>query len=532
MEATDGFLIVINAADGHIMYASESITSLLGHIPSDLRHISMYELLTEEDQRALYKMLTSKITTSEVDNDLQQPSDIMLHVKRGGAERRAADETNTELVRLSGFFRRWLVESSDPYADDKSGLSSIMGMGGRQEIVFMATAKLQTAQLIREMPMMNSSTNEFSSRYSLEWKFLFLDHRAPPVIGYLPFELLGTSGYDYYHQDDLKVISECHENLMHTGEAKSCCHRFLTKGQQWIWLQTRYFITYHQWNSKPEFVVATHKVINYRDVLNQLKKEKGQIESQGDAESLADSRPISYPSPAMSPTWSSRSSMCSSTAMTRVSQDQLSSCRLSSYSRSEGVPCESNHEYQQQDDEIKSDKSSSVAFQTPIIQLNPQKQPQQFQIPTVSNSVASAAPVTQPDPAITSAAALLPPPQAGQADSRPHIFLTPAQLSLQQQLRIKHAELSKKILEQQEELRRTSEQLLMSQYGLLPIPASSSNETSPLATTPVQNSGAGAGGAGTNNNSACIAISGLDGGQSIQIPYDSFAFLQDNKDLQ
>jgi hypothetical protein len=30
---------------------------------------------------------------------------------------------------------------------------------------------------------------------------------------------------------------------MQTGEVTSCCHRFFTKGQHWIWLQTRYFIT-------------------------------------------------------------------------------------------------------------------------------------------------------------------------------------------------------------------------------------------------------------------------------------------------
>ena len=51
MEATDSFLIVLNAADGHIMYTSESITSLLGYIPAELRHISLYELLGEEDKR-------------------------------------------------------------------------------------------------------------------------------------------------------------------------------------------------------------------------------------------------------------------------------------------------------------------------------------------------------------------------------------------------------------------------------------------------------------------------------------------------
>ena len=59
---------------------------------------------------------------------------------------------------------------------------------------FVATARLMTAQLIRELPIVVTNKHEFTSRYSLEWKFLVLDHRAPPIIGFVPFELLGTSG--------------------------------------------------------------------------------------------------------------------------------------------------------------------------------------------------------------------------------------------------------------------------------------------------------------------------------------------------
>lgn len=55
------------------------------------------------------------------------------------------------------------------------------------------------------------------------------------------------------------------------GEGTSCYYRFLTKGQQWIWLQSRYYISYHQWNSKPEFIVCHHQVINY---LNVIKREE------------------------------------------------------------------------------------------------------------------------------------------------------------------------------------------------------------------------------------------------------------------
>lgn len=54
---------------------------------------------------------------------------------------------------------------------------------------------------------------------------------------------------------------------MQYGKGKSCYYRFLTKGQQWIWLQTHYYITYHQWNSRPEFIVCTHTVVRYTEVL-------------------------------------------------------------------------------------------------------------------------------------------------------------------------------------------------------------------------------------------------------------------------
>lgn len=60
---------------------------------------------------------------------------------------------------------------------------------------------------------------------------------------------------------------------MQKGEGTSCYYRFLTKGQQWIWLQTRFYITYHQWNSKPEFVVCTHRIISYSDVMKQLRNQ-------------------------------------------------------------------------------------------------------------------------------------------------------------------------------------------------------------------------------------------------------------------
>lgn len=93
------------------------------------------------------------------------------------------------------------------------------------------------------------------------------------------------------------------------GEGTSCYYRFLTKGQQWIWLQTRFYITYNQWNAKPEFVVCTHFVISYADVMKQIRHSEPSVrEDINDSDSIMSGQlqtPISMD--ANSP-WSSQDS--------------------------------------------------------------------------------------------------------------------------------------------------------------------------------------------------------------------------------
>ncbi|XP_064933905.1 circadian clock protein PASD1 isoform X5 [Columba livia] len=161
----------------------------------------------------------------------------------------------------------------------ESAIARAFRSATEEQVCLVATVRLVTPQFLKELCNVEEPCEEFTSRHSLEWKFLFLDHRAPPIIGYLPFEVLGTSGYDYYHADDLELLARCHEHLMQFGKGKSCYYRFLTKGQQWIWLQTHYYITYHQWNSKPEFIVCTHLVVSYAEVRAERRRDLGLEES-------------------------------------------------------------------------------------------------------------------------------------------------------------------------------------------------------------------------------------------------------------
>lgn len=458
LEALDGFIMVFSSS-GRILYASESITSLLGHLPNDLLNMTIYDMVYDEDQSELYNILLNPVTNGLYEDNKDNQVSFVCHCKRGGLDFR---EVSYERVQFVGYFRTdiELLQVDSNVGNRYSGFSG----EADTRLVFVGTGRLQTPQLIREMSIVDSSKNEFTSRHSLEWKFLFLDHRAPPIIGYLPFEVLGTSGYDYYHVDDLEKVVTCHEALMQKGEGTSCYYRFLTKGQQWIWLQTRFYITYHQWNSKPEFIVCTHRVVSYVNVMKQLRKEPETSDPSQDGDMITESVPDSK---------NTRTSWSAKTPAKNT--------------RCDGKPARSKQSLQTPGsdtpsmspaDSPASRHSQSVRSRSGhIVSSSPVKAP-------VSNSKSViTSEFIEPPQAASYAVAAIPvqsvittfPAQPAVVTSlstsellRQPLIMTTAQSQLQDQLQRKHEQLQQLIVQQQEELRRVSEQLLMARYGLLP----------------------------------------------------------------
>jgi circadian locomoter output cycles kaput protein len=319
---------------------------------------------------------------------------------------------------------------------------------------------------------------------------------------------------------------------MAKGEGTSCFYRFLTKGQQWIWLQTRFYITYHQWNSKPEFVVCTHRVVSHSDVMKHMRRNNGS--SLKDLDELGDDRKgqaSTSNSMVMSP-WSSKSmpkvftqtqdsssvklkrshsyrpdsgsnsmsadsplshhsmltqhssvsqvrslkSVRSSKSLTArhspSSQSSRSKQNLPSTSKSSTSLQPNQHSHFSQFNLPQSPAVNPVhhvahpmAFQPPtqIIHHQPPsatvqsiaapfiEQPQYLAAIPVQ-SVFSAAPVIHPAPEYMHS----------------NVVLSPAQNHIQDHLQRKHEELQKLIVQQQDELRRVSEQLFMARHGIIP----------------------------------------------------------------
>uniref|UniRef100_A0A3B4AV35 Circadian locomoter output cycles protein kaput n=1 Tax=Periophthalmus magnuspinnatus TaxID=409849 RepID=A0A3B4AV35_9GOBI len=290
LEALDGFFIAI-MTDGNILYVSESVTSLLEHLPADLVDQNLLNFLPVGEHSEVYKALSTHPSDMESLNSDYLKSkthmEFCCHMLRGAIDPK--EPPVYEYVKFIGNFKSL---NNVPNVT-RNGLAGVLQRSLQpafdDQVCFVATVRLAKPQFIKEMCTVEEPNEEFTSRHSLEWKFLFLDHRAPPIIGYLPFEVLGTSGYDYYHVDDLETLAKCHEHLMQYGKGKSCYYRFLTKGQQWIWLQTHYYITYHQWNSRPEFIVCTHTVVSYAEVRAEQRRELGIEESNPEVAADKDS---------------------------------------------------------------------------------------------------------------------------------------------------------------------------------------------------------------------------------------------------
>lgn len=278
LEASDSFTLAIDS-NLNIIFASHSVLPLLGYRPNKIKGTNLLDYLHEDDAWRILPRLKSVPNKTTVRSD---KNSLQFRMKCGS----------------------FYSKNSYQVVDCKATVTCHPNTNQEEQNCIVIVGNVQHPQANRIVVTSDSEYKEFSYRLTMDWKYVYLDHRASSIIGFLPFEVLGTSVYDYCGPEELLNVAQYHKILISLGKVTTCYYRHLTKGHTWVWLQSNCYISYNQWNSKPESITCTATVVHFDEVCaNQTKiihrdkehfnKILARSESKNDSVSLTSSWPAS-----------------------------------------------------------------------------------------------------------------------------------------------------------------------------------------------------------------------------------------------
>ncbi|XP_029008816.1 aryl hydrocarbon receptor nuclear translocator-like protein 2 isoform X2 [Betta splendens] len=291
LKAADGFLFVVGCDRGKIVFVSESVTKILNYSRAELIGQSLFDYVHPKDMGKVKEQLSAselypRERLIDAKTGLQVQADLPVGAARlcSGARRsffcrmkynkvsvkveekefHAGTSKKKEsqkycTVHCTGYMRSWptsqLGAEGEGEADkqDSSHFSCLVAVGRVHSHL-----SPQVNGEVRVKP------TEFITRYAMDGKFTFVDQRATTILGYLPQELLGTSCYEYFHQDDLPHLADRHRKVLRSKEKiETNCYKFKTKYGSFVTLQSQWFSFVNPWTKEVEYIVSTNTVISY-----------------------------------------------------------------------------------------------------------------------------------------------------------------------------------------------------------------------------------------------------------------------------
>ncbi|XP_026221534.1 aryl hydrocarbon receptor nuclear translocator-like protein 2 isoform X1 [Anabas testudineus] len=291
LKAADGFLFVVGCDRGKIVFVSESVTKILNYSRAELIGQSLFDYIHPKDMGKVKEQLSAselypRERLIDAKTGLQVQADLPVGAARlcSGARRsffcrmkynkisvkveekefQASTSKKKEsqkycTVHCTGYMRSWptsqLGAEGEGEADkqDSSHFSCLVAVGRVH-----SHSSPQVNGEVRVKP------TEFITRYAMDGKFTFVDQRATTILGYLPQELLGTSCYEYFHQDDLPHLADRHRKVLRSKEkVETNCYKFKTKYGSFVTLQSQWFSFVNPWTKEVEYIVSTNTVISY-----------------------------------------------------------------------------------------------------------------------------------------------------------------------------------------------------------------------------------------------------------------------------
>uniref|UniRef100_A0A8B9KHG5 Aryl hydrocarbon receptor nuclear translocator 2 n=1 Tax=Astyanax mexicanus TaxID=7994 RepID=A0A8B9KHG5_ASTMX len=298
LEAADGFLFVVAAETGRVIYVSDSVTPVLNHPQSEWFGSTLYEQVHPDDVDKLREQLSTSensmtgrildLKTGTVKKEGQQSSMRMCmgsrrsficrmrcgsapldHISlnrlsnmrkryRNGLGPSKEGEAQYSVVHCTGYIKAWPPAGMTiPEEDTEAGQTS--------KYCLVAIGRLQVTSSPVSMDMNGLSVpTEFLSRHNSDGIITFVDPRCINVIGYQPQDLLGKDILEFCHPEDQSHLRESFQQVVKLkGQVLSVMYRFRMKNREWILIRTSSFTFQNPYSDEIEYIICTNTNVKY-----------------------------------------------------------------------------------------------------------------------------------------------------------------------------------------------------------------------------------------------------------------------------
>ncbi|XP_063044815.1 aryl hydrocarbon receptor nuclear translocator 2 isoform X8 [Engraulis encrasicolus] len=295
LEAADGFLFVVAADTGRVIYVSDSVTPVLNHPQSEWLGSTLYEQVHPDDVDKLREQLSTSensmtgrildLKTGTVKKEGQQSSMRMCmgsrrsficrmrcgtapldHISlnrlsnmrkryRNGLGPSKEGEGQYSVVHCTGYIKAWPPAGKGMTIPDEDSDG-----GATSKYCLVAIGRLQVTSSPVSMDMNGLSVpTEFLSRHNSDGIITFVDPRCINVIGYQPQDLLGKDILEFCHPEDQSHLRESFQQVVKLkGQVLSVMYRFRMKNREWMLIRTSSFTFQNPYSDEIEYIICTN----------------------------------------------------------------------------------------------------------------------------------------------------------------------------------------------------------------------------------------------------------------------------------
>ncbi|KAM4597016.1 aryl hydrocarbon receptor nuclear translocator 2 [Fundulus diaphanus] len=307
LEAADGFLFVVAAETGRVIYVSDSVTPVLNHPQSEWLGSTLYEQVHPDDVDKLREQLSTSensmtgrildLKTGTVKKEGQQSSMRMCmgsrrsficrmrcgsapldHISlnrlsnmrkryRNGLGPSKEGEAQYSVVHCTGYIKAWPPAGMTIPEEDTEA-----GQTGKYCLVAIGRLQVTSSPVSMDMNGLSVPT-EFLSRHNSDGIITFVDPRCINVIGYQPQDLLGKDILEFCHPEDQNHLRESFQQVVKLkGQVLSVMYRFRLKNREWMLIRTSSFTFQNPYSDEIEYIICTNTNVK------QLQQQQAELE--------------------------------------------------------------------------------------------------------------------------------------------------------------------------------------------------------------------------------------------------------------